>query len=130
MNEFKPGDRVRATRKPLVVEGTVTLVTTGYGLNNPTVAVVEMGDVRTVDGEPVLSWNSFADEHFDFELLTLEPSMGSIVVDRDGDAWQRMYRDDDLDDGVWKMAGDEGAYTWERLSKTHGPLTVLRHGEA
>lgn len=48
-----------------------------------------------------------------------EPSIGSVVLDRVEDAWQRL-------DDRWVRAGDSGrAYPWQELVDNYGPLTLL-----
>jgi hypothetical protein len=57
-----------------------------------------------------------------------EPGAGSVVVDRDGDAWQRnAVRPNSRDS--WNMAGDEANWTWPDLNEFFGPLKVVYEAE-
>lgn len=107
MTDVKRGDRVRA-----VVEGTVTYI--GEDLVEVAVGAVY----------PAAVLKSM------LEILPLpEPPHGSVVIDKDGDAWQN-------DDGFWDLAGavvyddenDHGPHyhqKWADITKRYGPLKVV-----
>lgn len=47
-----------------------------------------------------------------------EPPLMAIVVDADGDAWQRKRFG-------WAMTGCEGETSWAKLNEEHGPITPI-----
>ncbi|MFB9529056.1 hypothetical protein [Nonomuraea roseola] len=54
------------------------------------------------------------------ETLPEEPSARAVVVDCDGDAWQRSY------DGLWRMAGESVVgWDWEALTRSYSPVQVV-----
>lgn len=68
---------------------------------------------------------------FEFEpVLGTEPAPGTVVIDRDGDAWQR----DRWDEYGWQMSGADDQddeeettfnFTWSRLNEKYGPVKVI-----
>ena len=53
-----------------------------------------------------------------------EPPIGSVVLDQDGDAWQRTVGDQS--GGSWWASWPyPSEITWDRLSKAAGPLRVI-----
>lgn len=61
------------------------------------------------------------------KLLPAEPGLGSVVIDVDGDAWQR-HPNGAFD---WQMAGADGeddinhSRTWAALNERYGPVKVV-----
>lgn len=53
-----------------------------------------------------------------------EPSKGSVVLDKNGEAWQRST----AGPGYWR--GSEGPYEWDTLLTSRGPVTVLHRGKS
>lgn len=54
--------------------------------------------------------------------ITEEPSVGSVVIDYEGDAWQS----DPYGSGRWNIAMAESMSSdWEYLMRTYGPLTLV-----
>lgn len=64
-------------------------------------------------------------------FLADEPPVRSVVIDKDGDAWQRAPADmDDFDfdpNQPWMIAGGarEIDMDWPSLNQTFGPLTTI-----
>ena len=104
MSTVKDGDRVRATCGESVIVGTVA-------------TAVDKGLVIDVDGS--------TDVYFSFRAWTIEviappipDVVGTIVRDRDGDAWQ-------CDGTWWRRTGSSIAYRLMEANDLSGPLTVL-----
>ena len=111
MSAVKVGDRVRLTCGESVIVG---VCSGGTLLHTPTVWVTPDGtDVTFIYNT---SWT--------VEVLAppIPDVVGTIVRDRDGDAWQR-------DDDGWRCVDDDSRYSVEKLQFC-GPLTVLWTPEA
>ena len=52
-----------------------------------------------------------------------EPPVGTVVLDCDGDAWQRSHGD--YSDGGGRWTGQGLVYSWGGLCRNYAPLTVL-----
>ena len=106
MSAVKRGDRVRLTCGESVVTGTVTGV--AYG------GVEVMPDGFS-------SANYFLLAGWTVEVLPppIPDTFGTVVLDRDNDAWQCS------EDG-WYLANDDSdPWSFDKLQKFAGPLTVL-----
>ncbi len=67
----------------------------------------------------------FGEKCFD-PVCRCQPPVGSVVLDVDGDAWQRHV--DILNGDAWHVASQQafvGTSTWDTLSSKYGPLTVI-----
>lgn len=68
------------------------------------------------------------DTHLAASLVTLstmpEPSKGSVVLDKNGEAWQRST----AGPGYWRSS--EGTHAWDELLTSRGPVTVLHRGKS
>ena len=51
-----------------------------------------------------------------------EPPIGSVVIDREGSAWQR------FEDGRWFEAASGDPWTLPMLTGEYGPLTLIHRG--
>ena len=106
MTAVKVGDRVRATCGESVIVGEVTQ------FNQSGVLVVIDGDGYGSRWLRQIDWTA--------EVLAppIPDVVGTIVRDRDGDAWQRQ-------EYAWYLADDDdSAYSLDRL-QILGPLIVL-----
>ena len=56
------------------------------------------------------------------EVIPSEPSHGSVVLDKDGIAWQRIQPD------WWSMCGGTSQEPWTTLLQSSGTLTLIHHG--
>lgn len=109
MTEIKRGDRVRATLGESVVVGKVTYTSpSGYS--------VHVGD------EPMAQVAVHCSAGWTVELVPEpEPPVGTVLLDRVGDAWVRGR------DGQWRCAVPSGTAKCDSLSDfaDWGPFTVL-----
>ena len=103
---IKVGDRVRATCGESVIVGTVKGREEGW----ISVALDGDGDYRRF----------LALDQWTVEILPppIPDVVGTIVRDRDGDAWQRY-------DDSWWCIGTSYRYSLAEVQKRYGPLTVL-----
>ena len=109
MTAVKVGDRVRATCGESVIVGAVERVDNGGCYVN-----IESGDISL--------WLYSGDWTVEVLAPPIPDVVGTIVRDRDGDAWQR-------DDDGWRCVDDDSRYSVEKLQFC-GPLTVLWTPEA
>lgn len=104
MSNYKPsnGDRVR-----VVLEGAVGDVdsTGGFMLGTG----LSRNYIDRDDSDHVVSIEKMDDP---------EPAVGSVVVDKDGDAWQRSGKE-------WDSAVGLSSREWSALSKWFGPAKVV-----
>lgn len=108
----KVGDRVRITTTHA---GTVTRI-------NDDSFVLETNPGRPMHG------NFHGDGEMTWVVLRdPEPFVGSVVLDRDGLAWQRAAIE--FGDQPWWAASDDPDLSWAQLDDQHGPLTVIHKAE-
>ena len=104
MSSAKVGDRVRATYGENVIFGKVASVGNAF---------VNLDGVNARFYLVRSAWS--------IEVLAppIADTYGTVVLDKDNDAWQRG------DDG-WYMADNDGeSWSFDKLQKLAGPLTVL-----
>ena len=113
MTAVKVGDRVRATCGGSVIVGEVKhLYPSGVHVH--------------VDGEDIdddLRWFAFPTWTFEVLAPPIPDVVGTIVRDRNGDAWQRR-------EGSWYLADDDDVGRSLDVLQIYGPLTVLWTPEA
>ena len=105
MSGVKVGDRVRATCGESVIVGEVKYV------YPDSVSVA-------VDGNEGMYYVIYGVWTVEVLAPPIPDAVGTIVRDKDGDAWQR---------GVegWYSTSEEGGGTLEWVQRHYGPLTVL-----
>lgn len=59
------------------------------------------------------------------EYADVEPPLGSVVIDADGDAWQRRADDDWSCSFHGLMRGQYDGQTWAALIAQHGPVVIV-----
>ena len=107
VSDAKVGDRARATCGESVVVGEVT-------------KVYESGVLVVIDGDRYGSrWINQLDWTVEVLAPPIPDVVGTVVLDTDGDAWQR-------DDEFWRCVSSVYyKYTLADLQFRYGPLTVL-----
>ena len=105
---IKVGDRVRATCGESVIVGTVATVLSAE------FSVIVDGDAARHESRYFL----YADWIAEILPPPVPDVVGTIVRDRDGDAWQRY-------DDSWWCIGTSYRYSLAEVQKRYGPLTVL-----
>ena len=58
-----------------------------------------------------------------------EPAVGSVVLDKDGTAGQRVYTDDGVTT-IWQFSDDDWCHEWGTVDRVRGPVTLIHDGEA
>jgi hypothetical protein len=58
-----------------------------------------------------------------------EPAVGSVVLDRDGTAGQRVYTDDGVTT-IWRFCDDDEYYEWRTVTRVRSGLRLLHDGGA
>ena len=113
VSTVRVGDRVRVTCGESVVVGTVTNVRP-YGVDG--VDVLADGCTES---------NAFRFENWAFEVIAppIPDVVGTIVRDRDNDAWQQNHHG-------WVSANTSHIYKLDALRSAYGPLTVVWTPEA
>lgn len=108
----KVGDRVRVTT---VHTGTITRIDDEQFLLETSPGRLISGSFL---GDTELAW---------VVLAPPEPPVGTVVIDKNGLAWQR----GDVDNEVpwWAADVDEYDRSWGSLNDERGPLTVIYEGD-
>ena len=58
-----------------------------------------------------------------------EPAVGSVVLDKDGTAGQRVYTDDGVTT-IWQFSDDDWCHEWGTVDRVRGPVTLIHGGGA
>lgn len=58
-----------------------------------------------------------------------EPAVGSVVLDKDGTAGQRVYTDDGVTT-IWQFSDDDWCHEWGTVDRVRGPVTLIHDGGA
>lgn len=103
--QLEPEVEILGDQNPKVVPPNLVWV------RHPELGVVQLDRTRLTEVKPP---------------LPLEPSADSVVLDRDGDAWQRDPSGPEGPDGErWVGTASPVRLTWERLNNRYGPLRRL-----
>lgn len=57
-----------------------------------------------------------------------EPAVGSVALDKDGTAGQRVYTDDGVTT-IWQFSDDDWCHEWGTVDRVRGPVTLIHDGE-
>ena len=58
-----------------------------------------------------------------------EPAVGSVVLDKDGTAGQRVYHVYGVTT-IWQFSDDDWCHEWGTVDRVRGPVTLIHDGEA
>lgn len=107
----KVGDRVRVT---VIHTGTITRI-------DDDCFVLETQPGRPMHG------SFHGDGEMTWEVQRPEPPVGSVILDKNGLAWQRGNVDNEVP--WWAADAEWDDQSWDSLNDDHGPLTVIYEGD-